>query len=199
MILNKWLSPISSDITPLFNGIFIIPIILSVTLAFEGVTQEDSPLIVSTTYAESEPASEDKDVSIANLYQSYHLSLGITDYIPLPYSGLTTKGGSEDDGAGDNVYYGTGIFGAGNQSGHEENAALGYQALYSLTSGDNNTAMGYQALYSNTTGANNTASGYQALYSNTTGDASVATGLSISRSQLHWRIQYCYWLYRSLQ
>ena len=111
MTLNRWLSPISSDKNPLFNGMFLIPIILTVTLAFEVVAREDKSPIVSKTYAESEQASEDEEVTITSLYQSYSLSLGITDYIPLPYSGLTIKMGNENDGS-QNVYYGGGIFGA---------------------------------------------------------------------------------------
>src|SRR5207248_10201277 len=42
--------------------------------------------------------------------------------------------------------------------------ALGYQALFSNTTGNYNTAHGYQALFSNTEGIYNVASGYQALY-----------------------------------
>ena len=97
-------------------------------------------------------------------------------YFPtFPGSGLTGFG-SEDDGAGDNVYYGTGIFGAGNATDHQYNAALGYQALYSLTNGDNNTALGYKTLYDNTTGLNNTAVGSSALENNTTGSYNFSAG-----------------------
>ena len=132
MTLNRWLSPISSDKNPLFNGMFLIPIILTVTLAFEVVAREDKSPIVSKTYAESEQASEDEEVTINSLYQSYLLSLGLTDYTPLPYFGLTIKMGNENDGS-QNVYYGAGIFGAGNNSG-SGNTAMGYQVLNSNTS-----------------------------------------------------------------
>jgi hypothetical protein len=54
--------------------------------------------------------------------------------------------------------------------------ALGYQALFSNTSGILNTASGYQALYSNTTGGDNTAIGAQALSANTSGSFSTASG-----------------------
>ena len=49
------------------------------------------------------------------------------------------------------------------------------------------TAIGYQALFSNTTGFSNTASGYQALYANTTGSYNTATGAGAlgSRQQRH--------------
>ena len=57
------------------------------------------------------------------------------------------------------------------------NTALGFQALYSNTTGYNNTASGVQSLYSNTTGYYNTASGVQALFSNTTGYRNTASGM----------------------
>jgi hypothetical protein len=44
------------------------------------------------------------------------------------------------------------------------NVAVGYQALYSNTTGSKNTALGYQALCGTSTGSQNTALGYQALY-----------------------------------
>ena len=57
------------------------------------------------------------------------------------------------------------------------NTAVGYQALYSNTTGSDNVANGYQSLYSNTTGIYNTALGYQSLYANTTGSYNAALGL----------------------
>jgi len=56
------------------------------------------------------------------------------------------------------------------------NSALGYQALYSDTTGYRNSALGYQALRNNTSGANNSAFGYQALYTNSTGLHNSAVG-----------------------
>ena len=197
MTLNKWLSAIREDNKPLFNGMYLIPIILSVTLAFEGVTQEDSPLIASKTYAESESASEDKDVSITSLYQSYHLSLGISDYTPLPYSGLTVKGASDSNR---NVWDGTGAFDVNGRGSKFNNTAMGYNvmysadenannniaygdsALYSITNGDDNSALGYQSLYSNTTGSGSVALGYKALYSNTTESNNTAIGYEAAKA-----------------
>lgn len=46
------------------------------------------------------------------------------------------------------------------------NARMGYQSLYSNTTGYHNDAFGYQALYSNLTGNDNTAMGYESLYLN---------------------------------
>jgi hypothetical protein len=56
------------------------------------------------------------------------------------------------------------------------NTAIGFQALFSNTTGPHNTATGDAALYSNTTGIGNTATGYISLYSNTTGRANSAYG-----------------------
>ena len=150
MTLNKWLTHLNRVKNPLFNGMIIIPTILTVTLAFEVAALENDSPIAPTTYAESEPASEDEDL---DLYVLYAQSISTTyNHLELisnkrsPYSNLNSslKAGNEGDG-GENTYYGTGIFGAGNTSGNEDNSALGYQSLYSLTSGDNNVAVGYQA------------------------------------------------------
>ena len=56
------------------------------------------------------------------------------------------------------------------------NAALGFGALNSNTSGRSNTATGSRALGNNTLGSNNAATGQQALFSNTTGGENTATG-----------------------
>jgi len=58
------------------------------------------------------------------------------------------------------------------------NTAIGYQALYSNTTGNSNTAIGFNSLYSNTTGNSNTAIGFNSLYSNTTGVNNIAIGFS---------------------
>ncbi len=56
------------------------------------------------------------------------------------------------------------------------NTAIGYQAMYSTTTGYANTATGFEALNSNTTGFNNTATGWLALNFSTTGVSNTATG-----------------------
>ena len=74
-----------------------------------------------------------------------------------------------------NVFVG----GAGNFSTTGSfNAAVGYQALFSQSSGYGNTAVGDVALYANTTGYNNTALGNSALFSNTAGTFNTAVGAS---------------------
>jgi hypothetical protein len=60
---------------------------------------------------------------------------------------------------------------------HNENIAIGYQVMGSVT-GLNNTGMGYQALKTLTSGVNNTAVGYQAMYSLTTGNNNFGLGYS---------------------
>jgi len=56
------------------------------------------------------------------------------------------------------------------------NAAVGYEALFSNTTGNSNTANGFRTLFSNTTGTNNTANGFRTLFSNTTGINNAANG-----------------------
>jgi hypothetical protein len=56
------------------------------------------------------------------------------------------------------------------------NTANGAQALFSNTTGVSNTANGAFALVSNASGSSNTADGFQALYNNTTGSHNTANG-----------------------
>jgi len=58
---------------------------------------------------------------------------------------------------------------------------VGYQALYSNTTGAYNDAVGYQALYSNTTGMGNNAVGYWALYNLLSGQYNTAIGRNTGR------------------
>jgi trimeric autotransporter adhesin len=58
------------------------------------------------------------------------------------------------------------------------NAALGFRALRANTSGNYNTAVGYEALTNNSTATLNTALGYLALTANTTGNNNTASGAS---------------------
>ena len=68
---------------------------------------------------------------------------------------------------------------AGNlQTDANDNTAIGYTALASITNGGWNTAIGAESLLSNTTGNDNTAVGMTALRSNSTGSANIAVGLS---------------------
>ena len=58
------------------------------------------------------------------------------------------------------------------------NTAIGFQALHLDTSGGTNTGLGAYTLYYNSTGFDNTASGSFALFYNSTGDSNTATGVS---------------------
>src|SRR5213080_3222736 len=58
-----------------------------------------------------------------------------------------------------------------------DNMAIGFNALFSNTTGSWNTANGFQALGS-TTGSSNTGIGYQALAFNTRGTNNIALGAS---------------------
>ena len=57
-----------------------------------------------------------------------------------------------------------------------KNIAVGYQSLFSNSTGADNVALGDEALYSNTTGSHNSAVGSLALNSNTTGTKNSAFG-----------------------
>jgi trimeric autotransporter adhesin len=82
---------------------------------------------------------------------------------------------SLNDG-GDSVFVGEGA-GLNDDASANSNVGVGYQALYTSTTGIRNTAIGYESLLSNT-GSYNTAVGYVALYSNTTGVLNIANGSS---------------------
>jgi len=76
------------------------------------------------------------------------------------------------------IYIGDGGGSLSHTSGEEAqfNTAVGYQSLYSNTTGARNTAIGYFSLQQNTTGDFNVASGYNALHDNTTGHNNTASG-----------------------
>ncbi|MFA7151847.1 MAG: tail fiber domain-containing protein [Candidatus Paceibacterota bacterium] len=76
--------------------------------------------------------------------------------------------------------YGTFLgYQAGNVNTGNSNSAVGYQSLYSNTSGLQNSAVGYQSLYTNTTGGSNSALGAFSLYSNTGNYNSALGGSSL--------------------
>jgi hypothetical protein len=88
---------------------------------------------------------------------------------------ITVDGKISLNDGGDSVFVGEDA-GLNDDASANQNVGVGYQALYSNTTGSSNTANGYAALYSNTTGILNTAFGAAALYSNTTGDGNTANG-----------------------
>jgi hypothetical protein len=86
--------------------------------------------------------------------------------VPLPDGGYHNGNTAEGDNALFNLDTSQGL----------DNTAIGFEALYSNTTGDNNTAIGALALYHNTTGNSNTATGEYALFENTTGYDNTASG-----------------------
>ena len=90
---------------------------------------------------------------------------------PAPDGGYPGNNTAEGDGALSSVQIsattGNGI----------DNTAIGFDALFSNTTGSSNTAIGFEALLSNTTGVGNTATGLKALKKNTTGGGNTANGL----------------------
>ncbi len=59
------------------------------------------------------------------------------------------------------------------------NTAIGRSTLYLNTIGAGNTAVGVESLYSNVDGGSNTSIGYTSLYSNTSGSGNTATGVEV--------------------
>jgi hypothetical protein len=88
---------------------------------------------------------------------------------------ITVDGKISLNDGGDSVFVGEDA-GLNDDASANQNVGVGYQALYSNTTGYNNTANGYAALSSNTTGNSNTANGHVALSGNTTGDGNIAVG-----------------------
>jgi trimeric autotransporter adhesin len=97
-----------------------------------------------------------------------------------PSAKLEVTGLVYQTGLGNSTYFGDQA-GASDDLSDNRNVGVGYQSLYSNTSGYYNVANGYQALYLNTTGSNNVATGYNSLQSNTTGSNNVATGYNSLR------------------
>ena len=97
--------------------------------------------------------------------------LGTTDNVPLSFL-VNSKPAGRIDPNGP-VFFG---YQAGNVNTALSNTGIGFQSLFSNTSGNRNTATGHSALYTNTTGNRNTANGDSALYKNTTGSVNTAYG-----------------------
>jgi len=100
--------------------------------------------------------------------------IGTTDNIPLTFRVNNQRAGRiESVGTTANSFFG---YQAGNVNTGNFNAAFGYLAMATNTSGQGIAALGYRALASNTTGSSNTATGFSALAANTTGYANTALG-----------------------
>jgi hypothetical protein len=80
-------------------------------------------------------------------------------------------------GTGDSTYVGADAGGAfAETSAATANTAVGFDALFSDTSGQSNSALGYQAMEFNLGGSYNTGLGFWALQSNTTGTYNTGVG-----------------------
>ena len=95
----------------------------------------------------------------------------LTGYVP--YTGAT---GPVNLGAYDLTVQ-TLTIGKGNNS-LANNTALGFHALFHITTGNYNTAVGYESSHNTTTGQYNTSLGQSALFTNTTGSQNTAIGLN---------------------
>ena len=134
-------------------------------------------------------ATETKKITKANMLSPIVISganvgIGITPSAKLhvngdsEINGLTTGRGAGNSAT--NTVFGNSAF--GNNTTGNNSTAVGYQSLYSNTTGGQNTAIGREALRDSTTGGSNTAVGYQSLYSNTTGGSNTATGREALRN-----------------
>ena len=94
-----------------------------------------------------------------------------------PAAGGATSINGLSDGysVGESVGLGTGAL-ANDDGSNNKNVAVGYQSLYTNTSGGRNTATGQISLYSNTTGSKNVANGMYSMFANTTGGTNTASG-----------------------
>jgi hypothetical protein len=66
-------------------------------------------------------------------------------------------------------------------AGNRLNVAIGYQTLFTNTTGSNNTALGHRTLFNNVEGSDNTALGLSALGANSSGSSNTALGLNSGR------------------
>lgn len=92
-------------------------------------------------------------------------------------------GKSDNDGTdnGSSIFIGV-ESGLNDDGTNNRNVAIGYQAMFSNTSGQNNVAFGNSALYNNTSGVFNTATGNLALLNNTIGYSNSAFGHNVLRN-----------------
>ena len=90
--------------------------------------------------------------------------IGTTDNVPLNFRiNNRTAGRIENNATTANTFLG---FQSGNSNGAGYNTGIGYESLYSNTTGVANVAIGYDALYFSQDGHFDVAIGYDALYNN---------------------------------
>ena len=153
----------------------------TITLAIATATTSQNGLLSSTDWATFN--AKQNTITLTTTGTSGASTLvGATLNIPnygsaltgyVPYTGAT---GTVNLGAYDltvnNLTIGKGT------SALSNNSALGYRALFHITTGNYNTAVGYESAHNTTTGQYNTALGQSALFTNTTGSQNTALGLN---------------------
>jgi hypothetical protein len=149
-----------------------IDTIVSVTSAISITNHGTGPALeVNQTGVNDIINIKDDGTSVFYIKDGGNVGIGTTT----PSAKLDVAGLVYQTGLGNSTYFGDQA-GANDDLSDNRNVGVGYQSLYSNTSGYYNVANGYQALYLNTTGNFNIASGYQSLRFNTTGNYNVASG-----------------------
>jgi hypothetical protein len=97
--------------------------------------------------------------------------IGTTDNIPINFKVNNEKAGRINSNG--QTFYG---YQSGNVNTATSNTGIGFQNLFSTTTGNYNIGIGVQSLYNNLTASNNFALGYRALYSITAASDNIAIG-----------------------
>ena len=137
----------------------------NVTITGDGTV--GSPLKVDTTTVVATKGDLSDYVTIAGTQTITGTKTFSTD--------VEIDGKLDLNATGNSVFIGTDV-GRVDDGSDNLNVGVGYQALYSNTSGNTNIALGFQALYDNTSGAANFGLGWKALNNNLTGNSNVALG-----------------------
>jgi hypothetical protein len=141
---------------------------VALTVGGDAISVSGSPLTTSGTLALAFAGTSGQYINGAGSLTTFPSLTGF-----VPYTGAT---GQVNLGAYDLLVQ-TLTIGKGNSS-LSNNTALGYHALFHITTGNYNTAVGYEAAHNTTTGQYNTALGQSALFTNTTGSQNTALGLN---------------------
>ena len=109
------------------------------------------------------------------------VDVGTTQFMAVPYALNAANVSTKIDDLEDGKHDGSSLFlgensGKNDDSSDNRNTGIGFNSLFSNTTGNSNSANGYEALFSNTTGSNNSANGAHALQKNTTGENNTTNG-----------------------
>jgi hypothetical protein len=133
-----------------------------------GATGSGTPFTTALGYQAAASTNGTNTVAIG--YQAAFSNTSSSQNTAVGYQAAYNVTGGTNDAFGYLALYGTAA------STGAFNSAIGQQALYSLTSGNQNVAVGRSALYTTSSGQYNVAVGVQALYSNTTASNNTAVG-----------------------